>query len=329
MKRTIFTGADESKALNDRIKEAKAEIMKLNASISDVKKSKKNGDLPVAYKARRDAGHPDGLEVTSPIDIKSVRELIGHFDKVIGVDFSGLPNLFVSASLDGKLIVWDAMTTFKKRAVKLSSPFVACTCFEKSSNALIASGGMDNLCSIYEASLIDPGMPASLANKPKAVLSGHQGYISGCCFFQGPSKILTSSGDCSTNLWDVETARPLRTLKAHAAGVLAVAAAPDGDIFATGGVDSAVKVYDIRLKVPVTHSFNGHIADVNDISFFPDSQAIGTASSDATSRIFDLRAGLEMNQFDHDRITRGVTCCRFSKSGRFLFCGSEDGIGRV
>jgi WD40 repeat protein len=63
---------------------------------------------------------------------------------------SGFPccrNL-VSASQDGKLIVWDSYSTNKVHAIPLRSSWVM-TCAYAPSGSFVACGGLDNICSIY------------------------------------------------------------------------------------------------------------------------------------------------------------------------------------
>lgn len=54
----------------------------------------------------------------------------------------------VSASQDGKLIVWDSYTTNKVHAIPLRSSWVM-TCAYAPSGSFVACGGLDNICSIY------------------------------------------------------------------------------------------------------------------------------------------------------------------------------------
>lgn len=61
--------------------------------------------------------------------------------------FSVCRNL-VSASQDGKLIVWDSYTTNKVHAIPLRSSWVM-TCAYAPSGSYVACGGLDNICSIY------------------------------------------------------------------------------------------------------------------------------------------------------------------------------------
>ena len=57
-------------------------------------------------------------------------------------------NNLVSASQDGKLLVWDARTTNKLHAIPLRSSWVM-TCAYSPSGNLVACGGLDNICSVY------------------------------------------------------------------------------------------------------------------------------------------------------------------------------------
>ena len=54
----------------------------------------------------------------------------------------------VSASQDGKLIVWDSYSTNKVHAIPLRSSWVM-TCAYAPSGSYVACGGLDNICSIY------------------------------------------------------------------------------------------------------------------------------------------------------------------------------------
>ena len=53
----------------------------------------------------------------------------------------------VSASQDGKLIVWDGYTTNKVHAIPLRSSWVM-TCAYAPSGNYVACGGLDNICSV-------------------------------------------------------------------------------------------------------------------------------------------------------------------------------------
>ena len=60
----------------------------------------------------------------------------------------------VSASQDAKMIVWDGYTCNKIHAIQMSSQWVM-TCAYSPSGNFVASGGLDNACTIYRAEIDD------------------------------------------------------------------------------------------------------------------------------------------------------------------------------
>merc|ERR1719326_725252 len=104
-----------------------------------------------------------------------------------------LGRLLVSASQDGKLIVWNAQSTNKKHAIPLRSSWVM-TCAFSPSGTRVACGGLDNICSIYN--LQSKEQPIKVARE----LAAHTGYLS-CCRFVSDNEIVTSSGDMSCIIW--------------------------------------------------------------------------------------------------------------------------------
>ena len=147
----------------------------------------------------------EGLDTGPPLKptIKNRRVLKGHFAKVYAMHWAmcdgDAGKQLVSASQDGKLIVWNAMSANKAHAVPLRSSWVM-TCAFSPTAQRVACGGLDNLCSIYN---LDGKEKDIKANRE---LAAHTGYLS-CCRFVGSQgeHILTASGDMSCMLWDVET----------------------------------------------------------------------------------------------------------------------------
>lgn len=195
------------------------------------------------------------------------------------------------------------------------------TCaFEQTRNELVACGGLDNLCSVYRVNKD----PEQQVNRTYRELSGHDGYLS-CCRFVDEKKILTSSGDATCMLWDIETGQNTHTFKGHEQDVMSLAILPEVDrnLFVSGSCDTTVKVWDMRT-VQCAMTMRGHDGDINAVSLFPDGRAIGTGSDDSTCRIFDIRAAAQITEFKSPDIMCAVTSIAFSLSGRLLFAGYED-----
>jgi WD40 repeat protein len=78
----------------------------------------------------------------------------------------------------------------------------------------VASGGLDNICSVFNLSKLDSNNGA-----PAVELNGHNGHLSSCRFLSY-QQILTSSGDKTCMLWDVETGTCVSTFAEHSGDVL-------------------------------------------------------------------------------------------------------------
>jgi guanine nucleotide-binding protein G(I)/G(S)/G(T) subunit beta-1 len=285
----------------------------LKADIDELR-NKKN-DKSMAQVASEKGGL---REIRKPPSLTKLRRTLkGHFGKVYAMHWAGDSQTLISASQDGKLIIWNAHTTNKIQVIPLRSSWVMTCAFEQSKNNMVACGGLDNLCSIYR---LDQS-----ANNPRATheLTAHDGYIS-CCRFIDDKQIVTSSGDSTCILWDVETGEVLSKFADHKGDVMSVSISPSSkDLFVSGSVDSTAKVWDIRVgKAVQTHV--GHESDINAVAFFPGGNSFASGSDDSTCRLFDIRSYSEVNRFEYSKITCGISSVAFSKSGRILFAGYDD-----
>jgi len=285
----------------------------LKAEVEAKLKELNGGDI----KVMEDLGKAE-----SKLAMKQRKALKGHFAKVYAIHWCNntdakLANLLVSASQDGKLIVWDALSTNKKAAIPLRSSWVM-TCGFSPTGSQVACGGLDNICSIYDV--------ANKDGKVQRELSGHTGYLSSCRFMGSDgSKMLTSSGDMTCKLWDCNTGADIHTFHDHEGDVMSISVRPDNRnrVFVSGGCDTVAKLWDTEVKDAV-RTFTGHDSDINTVAFFPNNNAFVTGSDDASVRLFGLRSSKELQQFTHDKILCGITSIDTSISGRFIFAGYDD-----
>ncbi|XP_077988977.1 guanine nucleotide-binding protein subunit beta-5-like [Glandiceps talaboti] len=257
-------------------------------------------------------------EMLPQFNMKPRRVLKGHQGKVLAMDWSQDKRHVVSSSQDGKMIVWDAFTTNKEHAVTMPTTWVM-ACSYAPSGTMVACGGLDNKCSVYQLSL-----DVDVASKKRTVAM-HTSYMSCCSFTNSDQQILTGSGDSTCALWDVESGQLLQSFHGHNADVMSLDLSPSesGNTFVSGGCDKQALVWDMRTGQCV-QSFDGHESDINAVRFFPSGDAFATASDDATCRLYDLRADREVNIYTKESILFGATCLDFSLSGRLLFVGYND-----
>jgi guanine nucleotide-binding protein G(I)/G(S)/G(T) subunit beta-1 len=253
------------------------------------------------------------LTVQNPtLDIRSRRLLQGHGSKIYSVAWSSDSERVVSASQDGRLIIWDPKTETKLQLISLRSCWVMAVAYSQSGN-LVASGGLDNICTIHAV---------QQDGRIMRELNGHSGYLSNCKFI-GDQQVLSSSGDMSCILWDLDQGRAAQKFTGHTGDVMSVSAAPDRSTFVSAAVDCTAKIWDIRSGKCVL-TFVGHEGDINAVHYLPNGMGFATGSDDATVRLFDVRANRQLISYQEESVRTGVTSVSFSHSGRFLFASYDD-----
>ncbi|ODQ77638.1 hypothetical protein BABINDRAFT_172716 [Babjeviella inositovora NRRL Y-12698] len=246
--------------------------------------------------------------------LKPYQSLRGHGNKISSVRWSNDSRQILSASQDGFMIIWDATTAMKVNAIPLSSPWVL-ACAYSPNGRMVASGGLDNACTLYRISheSIDHsrtgesgyGMVGGLTQNIVSVFKGHTAYISGCEFLS-ENFTLTSSGDMTCALWDVSRGSRVREFMDHLGDVLCLAVPQSqhgSQSFVSGASDGYIRLWDIRQRAPAQSHFVAH-SDINCMKFFPDANSLATGSDDGSIRLFDFRADCQLASYTLPRTLR-------------------------
>jgi len=278
------------------------------------------------------AGNP---EVKS-YEPKQRKLCTGHFGKIYALHWGPDSRHIVTASQDGKLIIWNALSGNKQLAITLNSAWVM-TCAFSLSYDYIASGGLDNTVSIFRTTPRDPNGPNSGKFKAKELyreLEKHDGYLS-CARFvdKSDAEIVSASGDGTCILWDIENRTAKSVYADHTGDVMCVSLNPGNpQVFVSGSVDCTTKVWDTRQGERCVANFTGHEADINTVHWFPDTHCVVSGSDDGTVRLFDMRSFRQLNQYLnvenrslHGDDPAGVTSVDVSKSGHYIFAAYDNG----
>jgi guanine nucleotide-binding protein G(I)/G(S)/G(T) subunit beta-1 len=305
-----------AESVSQRIEKAKSQVTTLQSDIEKTLVAKNNKTMAESVSGVMLA------PIRPPPATKCRRILKGHFGKITAVHWAGDSRGVVSASQDGNLLLWNAVTANKLQSISLKSSYVMSVGMEQTKGNMVACGGLDNLCTVYK--LDNPSIAMEMAS--------HDGFLS-CCRFMSEEHILTSSGDSTCIRWDIASGRVLDTFAEHEADAMFLSLRPnDPNVFVSCSVDKTIKVWDIRTPKKSTQTFTGHMGDVNGVDFMPaDGNTFATCSEDGTARVWDLRAYQEVTRFGSLKTqdsavptTEGYTAIAFGRSGRLLFCGHSD-----
>ena len=285
---------------------------------------------------QNDGFFPRGKQCNFIIKDKPRRTLKGHFGKIYALHWSGPRDGILNhvgqvatVSQDGKLIIWDAHTANKSRAINLRSSWMMTCAFERSTNAMVARGGLDNHCTIHPLSGENERKMSNFnEDKTRICLGEHDGYVS-CCRFASPNRLISGSGDTKIASWDVESKTRERDFLGHTGDIMGIEFNPaDSNIFASASVDTTAKWWDQRTE-RAAFTFRGHESDVNAIDFLSNGNTIVTGSDDSSAMLFDIRCLQQINALQSDSILAGITSVAASSSGRLVIAGYDDYSFRV
>lgn len=292
-------------AIKERIDRATQEAEEMMSTIKKNREAKADTTLATFTK---------NLPKMDKCGIKIRRSLKGHLSKIYAMHWSEEKTKLVSGSQDGRLLVWDALSTNKLAAIPLRCSWVM-TCAYAPSGNYVACGGLDNICSVYNLNSQDN-------SRPCRELNAHTGYLS-CCRFLSDRQIVSSSGDMTCILWDIEAGTKVTRFQEHTGDVMCLSISPDKETFISSGCDNTTRLWDLRSG-RAQQTFLGHTEDINCCQYFPNGMAFGTGSDDHSCRLFDIRADRELIKYQSQGVPKGVTAIAFSISGRYLFASYDD-----
>ncbi|CAH0477034.1 unnamed protein product [Peronospora belbahrii] len=139
------------------------------------------------------------------------------------------------------------------------------------------------------------------------------------------NQLVTAGRNLLLRIWDLDTLKYIRTIKAHDTPVLSMGFDPSGTLLATGGSDRTVKVFDVD-KGFCTHNFRGHSGIVTLVQFHPDAARLSlvSASDDTTVRVWDLYTQKQVACIqDHMSL---VTSVAFSEDGYTMLTAGRDKV---
>ncbi|MEG4589431.1 serine/threonine-protein kinase [Microcoleus sp. MOSTC5] len=134
---------------------------------------------------------------------------------------------------------------------------------------------------------------------------------------------LVSASFGTIRIWNVRTGRLVRTLNSvHSKkSVNTLAVSPNSSIFASGGGDNNVILWDLKTGRRM-RTIPAHKAVVNAIAFSGDGKTLASGSDDKTIRLWNVSTGSRLRTLSGH--AGGVNAIALSRDGKTLASGSDD-----
>jgi len=138
--------------------------------------------------------------------------------------------------------------------------------------------------------------------------------------------VVSSSDDCTINLYDWESGKYMRSMRGHTSAVQDLDFDPEGDRLASCSSDMSIKIWDMTDdSFRCVRTLQGHDHNVCGVRFFAD--MLISCSRDATIKMWDMNSGFcRKTLHAHDE---WVKCIAVSACGSLIASGSMDKSVRV
>ncbi len=163
---------------------------------------------------------------------------------------------------------------------------------------------------------------AEAEQAPELVLPlGHSGTVLSAAMSGDCRLVLTGSADNTAILWDVGSAKPVRTFRGHTDAVRSVAMSGDGKLALTGSRDKTAILWDAESAKPV-RTFIGHTGGINSVALSRNCKRVLTGSDDGIAILWDAETAKPVQTFKgHTGLVESVA---LSQDGKHVLTGSTD-----
>ncbi|PHH81241.1 hypothetical protein CDD82_1218 [Ophiocordyceps australis] len=257
--------------------------------------------------------------------------LHGHTKPVSQVRISPDGYFIASASADGTIKIWNALTGAHLDTLVGHMAGVGCLAWSPDSK-VVASGSDDKAIRLWDRVT---GRPKTSATAPKpaggrrdtCTLRGHHNYIH-CLAFSPKGNILASgSYDEAVFLWDVRVGRLMRSLPAHSDPVCGIGFCCDGTLVVSCSTDGLIRIWDTSTGQCLRTLVHEDNPAVTNVCFSPNGRFVLSSNLDNCVRLWDFVSGSVKKTYQgHGNEKYAIGSCFAILHGEpFIVSASEEG----
>ena len=182
--------------------------------------------LEILLDFSKDGKYPDvrrtlELAMLNLPDVRSLRNIKGHAEKITCVSFSPDGNFLLSGSEDNTLRLWDWLGTCK-RILKGHTGAITCAAFSQDGRYIL-SGSHDCTVRLWDVA----------TGECLRVFKGHTEKVTSVAFDIGRQYIASGSTDHTLKIWDIHDGSSIHTIE-HEGEVSCVGFSPNGGYLVSG-----------------------------------------------------------------------------------------------
>ncbi len=242
-----------------------------------------------------------------------VPTLRGHKAAIHALTFSHdvTKPLLASASSDNTIRLWDPHASVDEEKLIAILPYrdaVRNVAFSPDSR-LLAGGSDDGIVQVWDAGTVDVVY----------TFRDHTDSVQAVHFSQNRTELVSASLDGTAILWSlVGEGGRLHDPIQHDVPVYAAKFSPDGDMFATGGADKLIRLWNTETGEQ-RFTFKGHTDSVSHFDFSPNGNALVSGSADGNVLLWDvIGSRTRINISGH---TGGIKALAYTEDNRIRTCG--------
>jgi WD40 repeat protein len=255
-------------------------------------------------------GNPALLDITAG---KKTITFTGHAGRTSCSAVSAEGGWFAIGSDDHTLRCWSWRGPAPATVLPLYNRHITC-CSTVPDGRLLATGFHDGMTRIWRM----PG--AQLLRECR----GDKKTITSCALTPDGTRLATVSWDGTARLWRLPQGEIVRTLDAHAGGIISLTG-PAGNLIATATGDGIARIFD-GSDGSLVNTIDLYTPAVRAAAMSPDGTCLASAGADASLRLWRIRDGSLIAA--GDPLATSQRCCTFLPDGSSLVTGGWDGACR-